>query len=172
MKKIKFLTMGLLFIGMATIVSCKKEDMSKYATKDELNNYATNNDLNNNQAKVFNYDLTFPAGSSFETYDGITGFEHGDIIVTYMYYENLGGNDNYWVQLPFYDNSQVNIYAEYSEKDGFIYINAELDDGSAPWTSSNTMSLKSVLIKASALKAHPNVNLSNFKDVKKAFKLK
>lgn len=58
MKIMKYLAIGMLFIGMTALIGCKKEDMSKYATKDDLNNYATNNDLNNSQAKVFNFGLT------------------------------------------------------------------------------------------------------------------
>lgn len=165
-KTIKYLTLGMLFFGTLTMYSCKK-----YATKDDLKEYATQSDLNNSQAKVFNYNLTFAAGSTYEIYDGIKGFQKGDIIVTYLFYESLGGDDNYWVQLPFYLDSQINIFAEYSELDGYMFINAQLDDGSAPWMSPTPMSLKSVLIKANGLKTHPDLDLKKYEEVAKVFNL-
>lgn len=47
MKLMKNLTIGMLFIGMTALVGCKKEDMSKYATKDDLDNYATEENVSN-----------------------------------------------------------------------------------------------------------------------------
>lgn len=169
-KVVKFLAAGLLLVGVTSLSSCKKEDMSKYVTYAQLDNYSANS-----EAKVFNYNLTFAPGSTFELYEGITGFQHGDVIITYMLYEDLGtpgDPDYFWVQLPFYYVSQVNIFAEYAENDGSIFVIAEFDDGSAPWSTATTISLKSVLIKANAIKAHPNVNFKNYKEVEKAFNLK
>lgn len=168
MKIMKYLTMGLLFIGITTLMGCKKEDMSKYATKD---------DLNNSQARVFNYNLTFNAGSTFAYYDGISPYyTAGDVIVTYYLFENLGNNSNpdyYWVSLPFKEEAYgINWFAEFSSADGSIFINAEKSNGSSPFTSSFTNAFKSVLIKANGLKKHPDLDLSSFEEVSKAFDLK
>lgn len=171
MKIMKYLTIGLLFIGMTTLVGCKKEDMSKYATKDDLNNYATNSDLNNSQAKVFNFSLTFTAGSTFKSYSGVTGFEPGDIVVTYIKYETLG-SETYWTGLPATIGGSVNFYPEFGEDTGLLYINTLNNSGNSPWTSSNTFAFKAVLIKANGLKANPNLDLSNLEKVSEAFDLK
>lgn len=175
-KTVKFLTMGMLFIGMTTLVGCKKEDMSKYATKDDLNNYATNSDLNNSQAKVFNYNLTFSAGSTFASYNGVSPYyEAGDVIVTYYLFENLGDNSNpdyFWVSLPFKEEAYgINWFAEFSSADGFIFINAEKSNGSSPFSSSFTNGFKSVLIKANGLKTHPDLDLANYEEVLETFGL-
>lgn len=167
MKIMKYLTIGILFIGMTTLVGCKKEDMSKYATKDELNNQ---------QAKVFSYNLTFSAGSTFESYSGITPYyQSGDVIITYYLFENLGDNNNpdyFWVTLPFKDEYyDINWFAEFSDKDGFIYVNAERPNGSSPFTASHTRGFKSVLIKANGLKTYPDLDLGNYEEVSKAFNL-
>lgn len=176
MKLVKFLTLGLLFIGVTGITGCNKENMSKYATKDDLNNYATSSDLNNSQAKVFNYNLTFYPGTTFAIYEGVMPyFSKKDVIITYYLYENLGNvvnPDYYWVALPFKEEAYgINWFDEFASDDGFIFVNAEKTNGSSPFTTTVTNGFKSVLIKANGLKAHPDLDLSNYQEVAKAFDL-
>ena len=141
------------------ISSCKKEDMSKYATKDELANYG---------AKTFNFDLTFNAGDTYQSFSGITGYEPGDVVISFV------KTDSYlWVQMPVILYNYVNLLPEFSENTGDLFINTLFADGSAgsPWTSPTSASFKAVLIKSSGLIQHPDVDLTSYASVKKAFKL-
>lgn len=172
MKIIKFLTIGLLIAGATSLSSCKKEDMSQYATKEDLNNYATNNDLANNGAKTFNFSLTFGPGDTFKSYSGVTGFDAGDVVLTFVHYATYGGTP-YWVQTPIIVNDYVNIFAEFETTYGNLFINTLKADGTpgSPWTSTSTFAFKAVLIKSSGLKQNPNVDLTNYEAVKEAFNL-
>ncbi len=141
------------------ISSCKKEDMSKYATKDELANYG---------AKTFNFDLTFNAGDTYQSFSGITGYEPGDVVISFV------KTDSYlWVQMPVILYNYVNLLPEFSENTGNLFINTLFADGSAgsPWTSPTSASFKAVLIKSSGLIQHPDVDLTSYSAVKKAFNL-
>jgi hypothetical protein len=158
MKKLLFL------LTIVTLISsCKKEDMSKYATKDELANYG---------AKTFNFDLTFNAGDTYQSFSGITGYEPGDVVITFALYEQLGGS-NFWVQMPVIFNNYVSLIPEFSDNTGNLFINTLFADGSAgsPWTTTSTFSFKAVLIKSSGLIQHPDVDLTSYSAVKKAFNL-
>jgi len=154
MKKLLFL------LTIVTLISsCKKEDMSKYATKDELANYG---------AKTFNFDLTFNAGDTYQSFSGITGYEPGDVVISFV------KTDSYlWVQMPVILYNYVNLLPEFSENTGDLFINTLFADGSAgsPWTSPTSASFKAVLIKSSGLIQHPDVDLTSYASVKKAFKL-
>lgn len=169
MKIMKYLTMGILFIGMAALVGCKKEDMSKYVTKDELNNYATNNDLANSQAKVFKFTAYFQPGDTWISYGGVTGFEKGDIVLTFMLYEDLGG-EFFWSQLPA-TIANISFIPEFSEESGYLFINALNSSGGSPFSSNFTVPCKAVLVKANGLKTNPNLDLTNYEEVAKAFNL-
>jgi hypothetical protein len=154
MKKLLFL------LTIVTLISsCKKEDMSKYATKDELANYG---------AKTFNFDLTFNAVDTYQSFSGITGYEPGDVVISFV------KTDSYlWVQMPVILYNYVNLLPEFSENTGDLFINTLFADGSAgsPWTSPTSASFKAVLIKSSGLIQHPDVDLTSYASVKKAFKL-
>jgi hypothetical protein len=154
MKKLLFL------LTIVTLISsCKKEDMSKYATKDELANYG---------AKTFNFDLTFNAGDTYQSFSGITGYEPGDVVISFV------KTDSYlWVQMPVILYNYVNLLPEFSENTGNLFINTLFADGSAgsPWTSPTSASFKAVLIKSSGLIQHPDVDLTSYSAVKKAFNL-
>jgi hypothetical protein len=133
--------------------------MSKYATKDELANYG---------AKTFNFDLTFNAGDTYQSFSGITGYEPGDVVISFV------KTDSYlWVQMPVILYNYVNLLPEFSENTGNLFINTLFADGSAgsPWTSPTSASFKAVLIKSSGLIQHPDVDLTSYSAVKKAFNL-
>lgn len=168
----KSIAIGLLVVGISTLSSCKKEDMSKYATKEDLNNYATNSDLANSGAKTFNFSLTFGAGDTFKSYSGITGYDAGDVLLTFVHYDTYGGTP-YWVQTPVIVNNFVNVFTEFETTSGHLFVNTLKADGTSgsPWTSSSTFSFKAVLIKSTGLIQNPNVDLTNYEAVKEAFNL-
>ena len=130
MKKNKILLMGVFFAIIAIFAGCKK-DMSEYLKHEDLYGYATNSTVYDNQPKVFSQNITFNAGFTFATYSGITPyFERGDVVLTYYLYEKLGG-EQFWVALPFKeDYYDINWFAEFSDNNGLMYINAEKSDGS------------------------------------------
>lgn len=123
-------------------------------------------------ARTFNFSLTFNPGDTFKSYAGITGFDAGDVVLTYVLYETIGGT-GYWTQIPVILSDYVNFVPEFSESTGFLYINSLKADGTAgsPWTSSYTFAFKAVLIKSSGLAKNPNVDLNNYEEVKNTFNI-
>ncbi len=164
--KIKLLTMGMLFVGMTALVGCKKEDMSKYATKEDLQNYATNND---NQSKVVNFSITFTPSQAWGTVPYIDKKE-SDIVLLYVKYDNLGGEPT-WAPMPVVVGS-INFVPEFMGNT--IYINAKKtsDNSYVNFTSNTTFGFKAVVLSFSGLSKQPNVDLSNYEEVSKAFNLK
>ncbi len=124
------------------------------------------------QAKTFNFNLTFNTGDTFQSYSGVTGFDADDVVMVYAKYETLGTTD-YWSQLPVVIGNVVNFVPEFSDQTGFLFINTLKADGTtgSPWTATTTIAFKAVLIKSSQIKIHPNVNWSNYTEVKKTFNL-
>ncbi len=124
-------------------------------------------------AKTFNFSLTFNPGDTFKSYSGITGFTSGDVVMTYMKYETLG-TESYWTQIPYLVANAVNFVPEYGEQTGLLFINTEKADGSSgsPWGSTASFDFKAVLITTSHRMAHPNVDWSNYPEVKQALNLK
>jgi hypothetical protein len=151
-----------------TLGSCKKEAGPKGDTGATGAQGATGP-----AAKTFNFSLTFDAGETFESYDGITGFKAGDIVMTYIKYETLL-DEAYWTQLPLVFSNTVNFVPEFNEKTGYLFINTDNADGSAgsPWTSSTTIDFKAVLITVAQQMAHPNVNWEDYNEVKQALDIK
>lgn len=157
MNTIKILSFVVLLSSLFASSSCKKGDTFVKADY---------------EAKTFNYTLTFNPGDSFQSYYGITGYDQGDVVITYVLYETLGG-DSYWTQTPVVINNLVNIVPEFSDIDGSLFINTLKASGQSgsPWAATTTLAFKSVLIKSSGLKKHPNLDLTDYNEVKKAFDL-
>lgn len=117
------------------------------------------------QAKVFNFSCTFFPGDYFASYSGISGYQSGDVIIFYAKYEVLGGTA-YWAPLPL-DAAGVKFTPEFSESTGSGFINTEKSSGAtgSPWSTTTTVAFKAVLIKASGMKAHPEVNIYDYGQV-------
>jgi len=122
------------------------------------------------QNKTFSYNLTFAAGSTYEEYNGVTGFDANDVLLTYMFTDNFG--QNFYTLIPI-TSDDITFYPEFSENSGQLFINAIWADGTAGsvFASSVTFSFKTVLIKSSAIANRPDVDLNNYKEVVKAFNL-
>jgi hypothetical protein len=122
-------------------------------------------------ATTFNFNLTFGAGDTWASYGGITGFDAGDVLVSFILFETLGG-DAYWTQMPVVI-SGVNFLPEFSDTDGYMFMNTIYADGSSgsPWTSATTLAFKVVLIKSSGLILHPDLDLSSYDDIQEVFDL-
>jgi len=125
------------------------------------------------QAKTFNFQLTFNSGDTYKVYSGVTGFNADDVILTFVKYENLP-SQSYWTQLPLMLPGFVNIFPEFGESTGQLFINTQKTDGTtgSPWTTSNnTFDFKAVLISSSQRQAHPNVNWNDYNEVKEVLNL-
>lgn len=160
-------TRSLIMLLLTTVIgisSCKKQ-VGEKGEKGDAGESALD-------AKTFNFDLTFTSSDTFKSYSGITGYDSEDIVLVFVRYEELSG-DGYWVQLPFILDGAVNIFSEFSETSGAVFINTQKADGSAgsPWTGNVNLSFKAVLIKSSGLIKHPDVDLTNYEEVKEVFKL-
>ena len=161
------LTLGL------TLSSCKKPEKGEAGPKGETGATGAQGQAGP-QAKTFNFSLTFAIGDTYQSYGGITGFNADDVLLVYVFNANYGSD--YYVQLPYMSggSSGINYYAEFSEANGFLFINTENADGTtgSPWTSSTTLKFKAVLISSAQRSANPNVNWKNYSEVKKVLNLK
>lgn len=162
MKTTYYLTF-LLFIFVG-VISCKKVE----GPKGEIGPAGASGP----EAKTFNFNLTFTSSDTFKTYSGVIGYDEGDVVLTFVKYENINGT-GYWVQTPLIVTNTVNIFSEFSENSGLLFVNTLKADGTSgsPWASSVTLDFKAVLIKSSGLIKHPNVDLSNYEEVEQAFDL-
>lgn len=181
-KTVKFLTMGMLFVGITTLMACKKEDMSKYATKDDLNNYATNSDLdnyatdddlNNSQAKVYDFTLTFGSSTTNATHTMPDGSMYNKVTFVYL---DAGYKD--WIMLPYYENSPgyvpVNYIATIDEVLEKIKVETLRGDNEAgsPWASNNVQrDFRAVVIEKSGFIQHENIDWANYNEVIKTLEL-
>lgn len=122
-------------------------------------------------AKTFNYSLTFTSSDTWQSYNGITGFDTDDVIITYVFHELISGT-RFWTQIPF-TYGGITYYPQFSEASGLIFINTIKSDGSAgsPWTATNNFAFKSVLIKSSQRLQHPDLDYSDYLKVKEVFGL-
>jgi hypothetical protein len=123
------------------------------------------------QAKTYNFSLTFDPGETFESFSGITGFDDNDVVMTYVNADNIGGVSS-WVQLPAIFN-YTNFVPEFFEDNGQLFINLMDANGYefVSFPSSTSFNFKAVHIKSSGRKANPNVDFTNYEEVKKVFKL-
>lgn len=171
MKTIKKITLLVVIASVLTTFSCTKE--GKEGPPGPVGTSGPKGDAGP-QAKTFNFNLTFNAGDTYKSYSGITGFNNDDVLLVYIFNANYGAD--YYVQLPYMlgGATGINIYAEFSEVDGYLYINTEKADGTAgsPWTSTTTLGFKAVLISSTARLANPNIDYTNYKEVKTIFNLK
>ena len=123
-------------------------------------------------ATTFNFDLTFDASNAEDAYTGITGFDSGDVILTFANIYNLG-SDPAWTQLPAV-SSGVSFISIFSATTAQLTVLTEYVDGTAgsPWSGTLTLPCKAVLIKSTGLIKHPNLDLTNYTAVAEAFDLK
>ncbi len=158
MKKMLFIAV----IALISLASCKKEDMSKYATKDDVANSKTN-------IKTSTFAITF---SQTTTWGTAPYMERGedDIVLTFIHWDDLGA-DKTWTQCPvtFAGLTIVPETTKYS-----LFINAVRADGQAgsPFAQSKTLDFKVVVIPVSQYKANPGVDYSSYSEVAETFNIK
>lgn len=158
------LTFGLLFS------SCAKD--GTIGPKGETG-AAGNQGTPGPTAKTFTFNCSFSSTSTYDFYNGVTGFDTDDVLMFYILNETIGGSA-YYAPIPLDYGNFVNIYPEFQENNGTVIIYTVKSDGTAgsPWASNVTFKFKAVLIKSAQRVAQPNVNLNDYAAVKKAYNIK
>jgi len=126
-----------------------------------------------NNAKTHHFSLTFEPGDTWKKYTGISDFDTNDVVLVYVWSNTYSG-ENYWIQLPhIYNSNSINIWPEFGEDSGDLFINTTWADGSAgsPWSSSTTLDFKAVRIPSSGMIKHPDLDYSNYDEVARAYNL-
>jgi hypothetical protein len=174
MKKVKLLMLIIAVACLASLNSCKKEFTGPAGPQGPAGTNGTNG--TNGNANV--HSTTFTASFTWDgaNYWRIATISNISILTSsivnsgaVMIYLNENGT---YAALPMTvsmgGNIVEDVWFEYST--GQISIVTEDSDLSDPGTS--TLNFKLVCIDASARMANPNVDLKNYNEVKKAFKLK
>lgn len=163
MKKLQSIGIAiLLLIASTTFNACKKPEKGETGPQGPAGP----------QARTFNFTLTFFPGDTYNYYGGIIGYNTDDVILTYVVYETIGST-NYYTQIPA-TFGNLNIFPEFSESTGFLYINTLRADGvsGSPWSASSTLAFRAVLISSSQIAANNDIDFKNYKEVKERFNLK
>lgn len=158
MKKMLFIAV----IALVSLASCKKEDMSKYATKEDVANSKTN-------IKTSSFSLTFSQTTTWGTAPYIDRGAN-DIVLTFVHFDEIGG-DKTWAQCPLTIGGLTIVpeLIDYS-----LFINALRSDGQtgSPFTQSTTYNFKVVVIPVNQYKANPGVDYSSYSEVAETFNIK
>lgn len=165
MKTIKTTVKLIAITCLLTIFSCSKEG------EQGVTGPTGPSGASGPQAKTFNFSLTFNSGDTFKAYSGITGYTADDLILYYVFYEAINST-NYWAPMPIIVEP-INMIPEFSEQTGLTFINVKKSNGQSgsPITSTVTYAFKAVLISSSQRLIYPNIDYSNYYEVKGAFNL-
>lgn len=174
----KTLEIGIAILLVVGIGSCKKGgctdssalNYSSEAKKDDGSCILKSDIQAQTDAKVFKYTLQYNSGDTYKEYTGITGYDEGDIIITFIEDPNEQSLSDFWVQTPYENHDGVKFFAEIAGA-GIVYLNTTTSNGSSPWNSPHYFNCKSVLIKASGLAKNPNLDLTDYEEIKQTFQL-
>ncbi len=158
MKKTIFKMLAIALIGMTTFACQKEGPKGEQGIQGEPGP----------SAKNYEFILTFPAGSTFQQCPTVSNWADGDALLFFTVYETLSGED-YYISLP-YSNGTFTFAPEFGETNGISFINAYNDNTfTSPFTTSSSFKFKMVHIKASGLILHPDVDLTDYKEVYNTF---
>lgn len=124
-------------------------------------------------AKHYKKTLDFSVGDTIASFGIIPNFEKNDIIVTYAKWDDEG-EESTWIQLPLTSTTlNLTILPIFSQSTGELWIEIGKADGSfgSYFTVDRSLAFRAVHIKTSALKEHPNVDLSKYEEVVKTFNI-
>lgn len=165
MKTKKIFMFGILLIGVAIMLSCKKK--------------ATYTQLIDQKPKSTNFQLSYGPGAASQNYTGIQGFSKGDVLLVYG--RTMINEEASWGQLPVVISyplsetvtGQVIWNFLFKEKTGELTIYTRNSDNTSgsPWLTNITFLFKAVVIKSSEIQQNPDVDLSNYEEVKAKFNL-
>lgn len=170
MKITKYLTIGILFIGMTALMGCKKD----YITKKDADSKYVQQGTNNNTVQsetftVYSYDWNGSSSSGYWYYDYYTSKVNlSGAVLLYMY------NGTQYISISttaYAPNFEEGIGFAYDTSTGMLEVQHYSTSGSS-LSNPGMEKFKIVTVPSSGMKAHPNVNLSDYKEVSKTFNLK
>lgn len=157
------LIIGLLLVFGLILGSCKKVEKGAAGPTGATG-------ASGPEAKTYTVDVMYSAGDTYKTFSGVTNFEEGDILLFFVQIGSSFGGDSY-IQMPLSLNG-IDYFGLFYETSGTaLMFNYTSGTSSSPWTSNQAMRYKIVHIKSTGLIKHPNVDLSNYKEVKSAYNL-
>jgi len=164
MKINKISVFTLLLVGATSFSSCKKEDMSKYATKEDLAQAKEEA-----KSKVYNFTLTYNQTDYVAYAPTITKTNPNDLILTFVHWDDVGGQQS-WMQCPL---TIGNLFIAPEFTNSSLIIGMYRADGVAgsPFNQTASFNFKVVVVSVKSLNANPTVDLSNYEEVKEAFNL-
>jgi len=145
-KTVKFLTMGVLFIGLSLTTGCQKEvegPKGEQGLKGEQGSQGEQGP----GAKTYEFNMTFDAGagSDFHIISGLSSnFSNGDALLGFIFYDEFQGT-KYWAPLPYTSANRVYLF-NFNENTGAFWINLKNATTGAdfPFTSSQTFGFRAV----------------------------
>lgn len=162
----KYLTIGILFIGMTALMGCKKE-VGPQGPQGEQGEQGPG-------AKTYEFNMTFDAGSAegSHTISGLSSnFSNGDALLGFIFYVDFSGV-KFWAPLPYTSENRVYLF-NFNENTGAFWINLKNATTGAdlPFTSSTTLGFRAVHVKSSFMQENPNVDWNNYQQVKQVLNL-
>lgn len=174
MKTIKRITVLVLISSVLTTFSCTKEGKQGETGLSGPTGPVGPVGPVGPSAKYYDFSVSIPTSTTWASYSlSNTNYTNGDAVI--VYWKEF--SNNWLIQTPYIyrPNSTsvgANIYAEITSVS--LFINTTRADGSngSPWSSTANLDFRAVVIKASAKLANPNIDYSNYYEVKGAFNLK
>ncbi len=159
-KNFKIFVAGLMIIA-ATFSSCSKEGPVGPAGKNGNANVVSSSSVITN----WNYNSSIESWVGVHTYPAITqSILDKGAVLAYL----KDGNSYYQMPFTFYDNPDYATSLKVETYLGGLSVHWADSDLNEPIHPGNR-TIKVVVISASELKAHPNVDFKNYNAVKKAF---
>lgn len=176
MRKLITIFCCLIVLGSSLIMnSCKKDDDSAYQLK---GNYGNANVINQNYT-VYNWEWT-NVGTSGQAGDGYEVTEYcglmtQSVVSSYLVMAYFSPDNSIWQPMPVTIPLGDDTYP-YSETINYAYslntiIFGIYDNDFLTLQPDATMYFKVVAVSPQAGAAHPNVDLTNYSEVKEAFNL-
>lgn len=157
---------GILLTFGLTLSACKKVEKGSAGPTGATG--ATG--ANGPEAKTYNITCTYGAGETFREFYGVTNFEADDVLLTYLVYTGAGGGTYCTpISATVYGVDYLTVYLESTGVVSFSTFAA--GTYSSPWSSDEIVRYKIVHIKSTGLIKNPNVDLSNYEEVKAAYNL-
>lgn len=172
MRTLKFLTIGLLITGITSLVSCKKDYITKKDADSKYVQQGTNNNTVQSETFTVNSYQWIDGGSSYSWYNDYYSTSNIDMSGGVFVYAYSGSQ---YIVLP------TTVYSpEYDEGIGYAYdsdskmveIKYYSLSGNSTISQPGTVKFKIVSIPPSQMTTHPDVDFKDYKQVVKAFNLK
>ena len=122
------------------------------------------------EAKTYHVQFTYGAGETYREFYGVTNYESNDALLVYLVYVGVGGGTYCTpISATVYGIDYLTVHLEST---GVVSFNTfAAGTYSSPWSTDQVVNYKIVHIKSTGLIKHPNVDLTNYAEVKAAYNL-